>query len=504
MTKVRRNQLSAESELALLTAGFNKGSLDLEAWSTLFLRHLGLRTGGIQDLQKALGIPSHTFNKRLDRGYSLLAERLKEVERLASKQLADNPRHHPSRIESPGANTPFISNANTHFTMQRSPPRRVLGLSNGEIGIGDQERQPSYPSSRSALPARYHTFFVGRDTDVVAILSQWHAGPAAQPSIVAISGLGGMGKTSLAYEIASAALKEGRFDFLVWLSAKRHDYEGGHIVSRRTTDSVTLESILTEALRVMGSESLVELSSQERHEVATELIRKHSYLIVVDNLDTIRTYQSLVHDLHTITSRAESDRPSRVLLTSRERLASIDYVYDHYITGLSEPDALEFLLKDATHRRADGLIDSTDLRVHVYRVTRGMPLAMKLVVSQFILGLPTQLILDRLAAAKESELYEYIYFSLWGRLSLIAQQTLIDVSAFPSSIHFSLVKQTSRLPDDAFVHGILDVVRLSLVEPKSRTVERDRLLDIHPMTRWFVNSPLRRRWQRQRRDKVTT
>lgn len=349
------------------------------------------------------------------------------------------------------------------------------------------------------LPTRRFTHLVGREPELKAI-SRVLSEPENQSlPIISITGLGGIGKTALAYEVAERALVNNLFDGLVWETAKVVELEGNRTIQLPRGTILSWETLLTSIARQLGLETLLKLNTKELHSRLQQILRNGSYLIIVDNLETVSAYEELTRNLYELISPSRVERPSRALFTSRERMAQSHYIYDYYIHGLTQESSIEFIEQEAVERRAAGMLDiSATLVNQIYEVTNGMPLAMKLIVSQFIVGIPLDTELDRLKNAKEEKLYEYLYMRLWFSLSSPAQKLMIAAAAFASSATRFMLQAVSNLSDDDFVSAIPELVRMSLIEASEHPTAEQRRYSIHPITRWFVNAPLRQLWERQK------
>jgi hypothetical protein len=351
----------------------------------------------------------------------------------------------------------------------------------------------------SNLPGRRYTRLLGRSDDLAILRSKLFNFDSTELPIVAITGLGGIGKTALAFEIAEEAILEGWFGGLVWESAKSEELQDSKIIPLES-QTLTPQSILHSIAVQIGDEKLAYLSPKDFEKRIRSLLQSSPYLIIVDNLETVDSYSQLAQFLHSLLSPSYSNQASRAVLTSRERLFGIPYIYDHYVRGLSRSDSYDFIRLEANDRGAADLATMTDsLKERIFLITQGMPLAMKLVVSQFIAGIPLDTELDRLQNAKEYELYEYIYLSLWSKLSIPAKKVLVSAASFSSFVSRSMLQPVSRVTDDDLENAVTELVRLSLIEASNDLVAADRRYSIHPLTRWFVNSPLRNRWQRTQR-----
>ena len=363
-------------------------------------------------------------------------------------------------------------------------------------GFEDSGHEPT--RALAALPPRRYTHLVGRKKEISSITAQLRSRDNDTPAIVAITGLGGIGKTALAHEVVERVLSDGIFEGLVWESAKPDELEAGTL-SVLNRPELTYESLLDAIARQLGLEALTQLPPRELEARLRTVLLTKSYLIVVDNLETVEAYRALATRVHDLISPGRRGRPTRALFTSRERLVDLPYIFDYYIRGLPKQDSRVFLRQEAKDRNAVGLKNGAPkLFDEIFEITQGMPLAMKLVVSQYLLGIAIDTELERLKGAKEEELYRFLYSRLWFRLSVPAQKVLVAIAAFAASVACFMLQPVSKTRNDEFTAALVELTRMSLVEPSDHPMESQRRYSIHQMTRWFINSPLRTLWEQQR------
>ena len=353
------------------------------------------------------------------------------------------------------------------------------------------------------LPARRYTRLIGREDEIATILDHLRNPDPTAPLIIAITALGGIGKTALAYEVAERAMLEKLFNGLVWESAKSEELEGTKILTLAIPLSLSLESLIRAIASQLGYDNVLQLPPNEQLVRIRNILRNGSYLLVVDNLETVEAYEELARQLHSLLSPAQSSHPSKALITSRERF-TIPLLYEYHIRGLSKPASVEFIQAEAYNRDALGMLKAGPrLLDRMYAVTYGMPLAMKLLVSQFIAGIPLDTELDRLQDAKEESLYELIYMRLWFNLSIAAQKILIATAAFAASVTRLMLQPVSKTSNDEFEIAIPELVRMSLIDPSDHPTAAQRRYSIHPVTRWFINAPLKELWEQQKKNSQT-
>jgi hypothetical protein len=215
-------------------------------------------------------------------------------------------------------------------------------------------------------------------------------------------------------------------------------------------------------------------------------------LIYVDNLETLAA-----HDFARILYELVRDnRRSRILLTSRESLAELPYTQDSAVSGLEKADALQLLMDEAQDRKAQALLMcKEDTLNRIYAVTQGMPLAIKLIVTQSLLAIPVEEELQRLqATTPEADFYHFLYAAVWEKLPEDARTLLIALAGYPGWTLRSMLQPVADLDDAAFIRATADLIRASLIEHSYHQRTSQQLYDLHAMTRWFVNGPLTDQW----------
>ncbi|CAG1012177.1 hypothetical protein ANRL4_04588 [Anaerolineae bacterium] len=341
------------------------------------------------------------------------------------------------------------------------------------------------------LPPRPYDQLIGRGEWVGRVLKILRDSEA--PPIIAITGIGGIGKTALAYEVAHRAVETSLFEDALWESAKQYELLGDTTVARPDA-AITKESLLNSIARQLGRFEILQLHPDERRLRLQYILQHNPYLIVVDNLETVEDYQALVEEL------ANLLKPSRAILTSRIRLEPSEHVQEFHVKGLSESAAIKFLRQEAQGKGISPIAMAEEIVFkRIVEATGGMPLAMKFFIAQVSAGLSIDEELQRLERSENEEaLYRFIYFDLWSTLTSASQKILVAIPAFATSVPRFLLQPVARVTDDEFGPATDDLVRKSLVEQTDHEDTQKRRYSVHQLTRHFVNSDLREVWERQK------
>lgn len=341
------------------------------------------------------------------------------------------------------------------------------------------------------LPYQPYEYLIGRDEWVERILVALRE--ANSPPIIALTGIGGIGKTALAYEATRRVVTDGLFNDVLWESAKQYELLGGTLITRPDA-AITKENLLNSFARQLGRFEMLQLKPEERHLRLQYILQHNPYLVVVDNLETVEDSQALVEELVSLL------KPSRAILTSRTRPEPNEHIYEITVKGLSESHAIEFLRREAEIQEVTVIVQAeASLIAQIAQATEGMPLAMKFFIAQVGSGVSIENELDRLQTAESEELlYRYIYFDLWNTLNLPSQKILVALPAFADSVPRFLLQPVARVTDEEFEPAAADLRKKSLVERMEHEDIEKRRYAVHQLTRHFLNSDLRAVWEAQK------
>jgi transcriptional regulator with XRE-family HTH domain len=351
---------------------------------------------------------------------------------------------------------------------------------NIDYTLGQAELQKVFPSyipppnrpetrfiAQASLPDP-HLFGVSQEQqELYHLLEQ-----EAAPWLVAIDGIGGIGKTSLAAALVREFILTNRFYGLARISAKQAE-----LISRPALDAAALTDSLLEQL---GNPLLLARSPAEKQASLAALLKNQAYLVVIDNLETVADYQSLVPALR------QWANPTKFLLTTRHALHAYDDVYCFSLSELSQPDATALLKYEAGVRGATSLAEAAPAQLAgIYEVVGGNPLALKLVIGQ-IRVLPLAEVLNNLRQARGKrvdDLYTYIYWQAWHGLDEAGRQTLL-VMPLAQNGTLDQLSILSELDGTDLTQALERLATLSLLEVNG-DLEQPRYR-IHRLTETFL------------------
>lgn len=306
---------------------------------------------------------------------------------------------------------------------------------------------------------------------------------ASEPWLLALEGLGGVGKTSLADALVRELACRTHFREIGWVSARRRLFRlSGEVETLADQPVLTLAELVDRLIDQFELVGLRRRSDAEKLAGLKDLLRSQSCLVVIDNLETATDYRSLVLGLRGLVD------PSKFLITTRYSLRDVSGVYVLTLRQLSRGDTLSLIRHEAETRGLHELASASEGALgQIYDVTGGNPLATKLIIGQtHTLSLPV--VLTRFSAAKDKpveELLSFIYAHAWQALeedSRRVLQALLLVAEEGGRLE--QIAAAAELDQDDAVTCLQRLATLSLVNVGGDL--KERRYSLHQLTHTFL------------------
>lgn len=263
--------------------------------------------------------------------------------------------------------------------------------------------------SPNNLPRQERSVF-GRDQQIEAVLRVLTK--SNRFWLVSITGVGGVGKTALALEIAHRCLdlrglpagvdrSEFQYDAIVWTSAKQNELDGSSVRLRLSVKS-NLASIIREILRVVVPERVGGLPSEERQrEMVMDLLREKRILLIVDNMEAIDDDQVLAF-------LREIPTPSKVIITDRRPVHGSCSIA---LSALQQRDAMSMIRNQCKQDLLYERLNLNDEQVeNLADRTGGIPLAIIWALSQIAAtGAAPSTVIRRLSDSGTSPVLDFLF-----------------------------------------------------------------------------------------------
>ena len=304
-----------------------------------------------------------------------------------------------------------------------------------------------------------------------------------EPWLIALEGMGGIGKTTLADALARQFAGLTRFDEIGWVSARRRLFHlSGEVEHLVEQPDLTLNELVDRIIDQFNLTGLVHLSDAEKQLGLKDFLKSRSCLVVVDNLETAADFRSLVLQLAGLVN------PSKFLITTRTSLRDLSGFFVLPLKQIPHDDALALIRHEAETRGLGELAKFPKSELEpIYEVTGGNPLAIKLVIGQ-IHSLSLSIALSRFSAAKAKsieELLAFLFETDWQTLDPECRRVMqAMLLVADEGGQLEQIAAAAELSEDEVAACLHRLAILSLVMVSGSLHERRYFL--HQLTRTFV------------------
>ena len=304
------------------------------------------------------------------------------------------------------------------------------------------------------------TFFVGRSDDIKRCITS--LSPEDRTWGVMIDGIGGIGKTAFATEVAYVAFDKQMFDAYIYVSAKtsRLMLDGIHQDKLRFS---SFDAFIRETATQLGYTDIAsEKDPEERRKNFLAKLRGRSVLIIWDNLETLSRDENdkIINFLRTIPD------PNKAMVTSRRRPVESGAVIIR-LDKLSKAEIIELIkgyesTSDSIRNQILGLERS--LLDELYNVSGGNPL-----IVQQMLGLINQrnyTIEKSINVLKDAEKSKDVYAFLFAHAAQEMNENekkILSALAFQRFSTIESLKAATNLSLAQVSDSVDNLVTLSLV-----------------------------------------
>ncbi len=342
------------------------------------------------------------------------------------------------------------------------------------------------------LPTPDHQAFTGRTTELTRLLQllNWES----KVNRITIHGMGGIGKTALALEVAFqcnyASLNPSQFqtipqfEAIIFVSAKSQQFTDLGIF-KCSQPRRNLAAILRVIAQTLQCTDILKTDLEEQCERVQEYLKHLRTLLILDNLETLEDPQDTLPFILNLPPTV------KVVITTREQVGFTPI----HLDSLSELEGLNLIKHHCQHKQ---IAIADQEAQELYQKTAGIPLAIVYAVGQLNYSS-----LSDATAKLNCPKNEVIKYCLEGAITSLkgqlGYQILLVFGFFSQSVARETLAYIANSPDDLTTgEAIATLCRLSLVIPQSQryhvlSVTRNYIIAELQQVFWFEQAA-RERW----------
>jgi hypothetical protein len=336
------------------------------------------------------------------------------------------------------------------------------------------------------LLAPHHEEFIGRNELIDKICEALDS----RSYIIALDGVGGVGKSALAIELIRRLYRANKYQFIVSVSAKNRVWQG-HTAARQAGFSGFIE-LLHEIAKVLEIDS-VGRSIDDVKSDTVETMKGTEGLLLIDNIEEI--YDSAVFDF----LQNEIPDPVKVLVTSRISRALGARTIS--VPEMNEDEAVSLLQHELERVGYYGYIAENNEIREIVQATGRLPLALKWAASLASNVSSLRQVSSRLRSydTTKREFLNFCFTTMFDELSEIARDVALLCPYLGNDWNVLTLSIALAQPPEEIEKAIVELKERGILLASMPT--RDGAFSVLPLTMDFLSH----KWHQHRglRDAVT-
>jgi tetratricopeptide (TPR) repeat protein len=302
--------------------------------------------------------------------------------------------------------------------------------------------------------------------------------------LLSISGIGGVGKTAIAVKKAYDLLKDKKFEFIIWVSAKKTYLTSKGIVEEEQSFT-SLIQLLDVILRVSGFSEDLHLSYVNKKETVLNILNAASFLLVVDNFETISNPTEFLSFFEEIGDRCES---TKIIITTRRQLGTTEKLVE--LKEFSAEEYNIFIDYLSSEKFMHNFVIPNHAKEKLYRFSGGVPLASEYILSRVNLIDDIDKIIKKIENKNvdKENILEFSYTETFNALLKEEKQVLFTISMLEQPTINSICFITGL--DEFDVEEIIKS-KLQLYSLVNENYENNNLYySVLPLTKIFLSKKI--------------
>lgn len=208
--------------------------------------------------------------------------------------------------------------------------------------------------------------------------------------IASIDGVGGIGKTALAYHFCKEyIIPQCNFKYLIWITSKNTVFDPYSIekqIKLVENEFKGIETLFDTTFSVVGLEELINSNYEEKKDFfLNEIISTEPIFFVLDNLENINDQEFFEFISKFFNKYSANNKYLKILTTSRKRKKLADFPVE--IEGLDVEDALYMLKHLAKEYEINDVLKANDHdNIKLIEKVGRIPLGIEFLIGQMSLG----------------------------------------------------------------------------------------------------------------------
>jgi tetratricopeptide (TPR) repeat protein len=341
----------------------------------------------------------------------------------------------------------------------------------------DKETPPPPLPSVVQIPHNlpHRSEFIGREAEKARA---HEALRSLRSRLISIEGIGGIGKTALALEVAYECLQASKAQSPI---SGRMVFEG-YIWVTDEHRRLALNDLLDAIAKTLDYSGIVQQPLEDKRVSVQKLLQTKPYLLIVDNFETV-TDDGIQNFLLNL------PEPSKALITTREK--KLTGVWAISLSKLERPEAVALIRSEgkrlglaAVEHAEDELLDRLCL------AAGGTPLAIKWALGQIKQrGQSLAMVLAALYEAR-GNIFQDMFARSWSLLEDEARQVLLVMPLFAAPATRHGIEAASGAYSLVLDNALGQLIEMSLVDVVDEPGLMDLRYGIHPLTRAFAEARL--------------